>query len=167
MRGWVRLHILGALIGFIIASFLSDAIGRKRTFIISAIGSMALVLIYVLAPISNAAMLWLGFPLGIVLYMMWPPMGPFMTELFPTEVRGTAQGFCYNAGRGIGALFPALVGFLATQLSLAGAIALFSFVAYCIMISALLMLPETRGRRLEDIEVREPHRETPRPAPSG
>jgi len=156
---YLLLHILGALIGFIIASFLSDAIGRKKTFIVSAVGSMILVLVYVLAPISNAAMLWLGFPLGIVLYMMWPPMGPFMTELFPTEVRGTAQGVCYNAGRGIGALFPALVGFLAGQLSLAGAIALFSFVAYYVMIGALLMLPETRGRRLEDIELQGPQRD--------
>ncbi|MGE0222868.1 MAG: MFS transporter [Acetobacteraceae bacterium] len=151
---YLLLHILGALVGFIIASFLSDSIGRKNTFIISAVGSMILVLTYLLAPISNEAMLWLGFPLGVVLYMMWPPMGPFMTELFPTEVRGTAQGFCYNAGRGIGALFPALVGFLANQLSLAGAIALFAFLAYCIMIGALLVLPETRGRRLHEMEVR-------------
>ena len=153
---YLLLHILGAFIGFVLASFLSDAIGRKKTFVISAVGSMILVLIYLLAPISNAAMLWLGFPLGIVLYMMWPPMGPFMTELFPTEVRGAAQGFCYNAGRGIGALFPALVGFLAGQLSLAGAIALFSIIAYCVMIGTLLMLPETRGRALVNVELREP-----------
>jgi len=33
-------------------------------------------------------------------------MGPFMTELFPTAVRGDAQGFCYNSGRAIGVLLP-------------------------------------------------------------
>ena len=48
--------------------------------------------------------------------MMFSPMGSFMTELYPTAVRGVGQGFCYNAGRGIGALFPAAVGFLAGQL---------------------------------------------------
>ena len=31
--------------------------------------------------------------------MKFPPMGPFMTELYPTEIRGTGQAFCYNAGR--------------------------------------------------------------------
>ena len=79
---------------------------------------------------------------------MFSPMGSFMTELYPTAVRGAGQGFCYNAGRGIGALFPALVGFLATRLGLAVAIAIFSLAAYGIMIVALLLLPETRGRSL-------------------
>ncbi|HSU05360.1 MAG TPA: MFS transporter [Acetobacteraceae bacterium] len=149
---YLILHIFGALLGFIIASFLSDAIGRKPTFLISVLASVVMVGIYMLAPLSNAALLWLGFPLGIVLYMMWPPMGPFMTELFPTEVRGNAQGFCYNAGRGIGALFPMLVGFLAATLGLAAAIVIFAFIAYGLMIVALLMLPETHGRRLDSVD---------------
>ncbi len=153
--GYLMLHILGALFGFITGAFLADSIGRKATFLISAIGSIVLTLVYVLAPISNEAMLWLGLPLGFILYMMWPPMGPFMTELFPTEVRGTAQGFCYNAGRGIGALFPALVGFLANQMSLAIAIAVFAFIAYMLMVIALTMLPETHGRALEGLETDE------------
>lgn len=54
---------------------------------------------------------------------MFSPMGSFVTELYPTAARGVGQGFCYNAGRGIGALFPALVGFLATQWDLTVAIA--------------------------------------------
>jgi hypothetical protein len=31
-------------------------------------------------------------------------MGPFLTELFPTRMRGSGQGFSYNFGRGIAAL---------------------------------------------------------------
>jgi hypothetical protein len=79
---------------------------------------------------------------------MFSAMGPFMTELYPTEVRGAGQGFCYNSGRAIGALFPALVGFLSGQLGLGGAILLFAVVAYGLMLLALTMLPETRGRSL-------------------
>ena len=39
-----------------------------------------------------------------------------MTELFPTAVRGTAQGFCYNASRAIGSFLPTTVGFLSQPL---------------------------------------------------
>jgi hypothetical protein len=93
-----------------------------------------------------------GFGLGYVSLMMFSPMGPFMTELYPTAVRGVGQGFCYNAGRGIGALFPAAVGFLAGQFGLGLAIAVFSLGAYGVMIVALLLLPETRGRSLASLE---------------
>jgi len=93
-----------------------------------------------------------GFLLGYVSLMMFSPMGTFMTELYPTAVRGVGQGFCYNAGRGIGALFPAAVGFLAGRLGLGLAIAIFSLGAYGVMIVALLLLPETRGRSLASLE---------------
>jgi sugar phosphate permease len=145
---YLLVHILGAFFGFVAGAYLSDAIGRKPTFMISAVGSLVLVLVYILAPISNDMILLVGFPLGFIIYMMFSPMGSFMTELFPTQVRGTAQGFCYNAGRGLGALFPALVGFLAAQMTLGPAIALFCFIAYTLMIIGLLLLPEPRGRSL-------------------
>jgi sugar phosphate permease len=88
----------------------------------------------------------------MILVYMFPPMGPFMTELYPTAVRGTGQGFCYNAGRGIGAVFPALIGFLSDHMSLAGAIGVFSAIAFGIMILMLMMLPETRGRSLAELD---------------
>jgi MFS family permease len=149
---FLLLHITGALIGFIWGSYLSDQIGRKATFMVSAAGSFAMILVYMFAPLDNVSLLLMGFPLGIILYIKFPPMGPFMTELYPTEVRGTGQGFCYNAGRGIGAVFPALIGFLSEHMSLAGAIGLFSAIAFGIMIVMLLMLPETRGRRLAELD---------------
>ena len=77
-----------------------------------------------------------------------------MTELFPSAVRGTGQGFCYNAGRGIGALFPALVGWLTLRLGLGGAIVVFALFAYGLMLAGLVLLPETRGRSLESLDAR-------------
>ncbi|HET6605826.1 MAG TPA: MFS transporter [Rhodopila sp.] len=144
--------ILGAFFGFLSGAYLSDAIGRKSTFMVSAIGSVVLMLVYLFAPLSNSMILPVGFLLGYINLMMFSPMGPFMTELYPTAVRGVGQGFCYNAGRGIGAIFPALVGFLASTWGLAAAIAIFTFVGLALMIIALLMLPETRGRSLESLE---------------
>ena len=145
---YLLIHILGAFIGFIVGAYLADRIGRKRTFIVSAVGSVMCLIVYLAAPISDGWMLVLGAPLGFILYMMFSAMGPFMTELYPTEVRGAGQGFCYNSGRAIGALFPALVGFLSGKMGLGGAILLFAVLAYGLMLLALTMLPETRGRSL-------------------
>lgn len=144
--------ILGAFFGFVSGAYLADGIGRKPTFIVSAIGSVALTIVYLFAPLSNDWILLVGFLLGYVSLIMFSPMGTFMTELYPTSVRGVGQGFCYNAGRGIGALFPALVGFLSGRLGLGAAIAIFSLAAYGIMIVALILLPETRGRSLQSLE---------------
>jgi MFS family permease len=151
---YLMVLILGAFFGFLSGAYLADAIGRKATFLVSAIGSVVLMVVYLFAPLSNELILPVGFLLGYINLMMFSPMGPFMTELFPTAVRGVGQGFCYNAGRGIGAVFPALVGILATRLGLAAAIATFTLGGLTLMILALLMLPETKGRSLAGLERR-------------
>jgi sugar phosphate permease len=150
--GFLLVQILGALLGFLLGTYLSDAIGRRWTFLWSAIGSFVMILIYMFVPMGNTALLIVGIPLFIVFLMKFPPMGPFMTELFPTEVRGTAQGFCYNAGRAIGSLAPTLVGYVSEGLPLGTTIALFSAFCSALMIIMLMMLPETRGRSLADLE---------------
>jgi MFS family permease len=143
--------ILGAFFGFLSGALLADAIGRRNTFFVSVLGSVVMTLIYMLAPLSNAVIMPVGFVLGYINLMMFSPMGSYMTELFPTEVRGVGQGFCYNAGRGIGAIFPALVGWLAGAYGLGNAIVIFSGIGFAVMIVALCLLPETKGRSLESI----------------
>ena len=73
--------------------------------------------------------------------------GSYLSELFPTHARGTGGGFCYNVGRGVGALFPGIIGFLAAAIGLGGAIA-FGVFGYVLAICALAFLPETAGRDL-------------------
>ena len=103
---------------------------------------------YTYLPISNSVMLLLGFPLGFFASGVFSPIGAFFTELFPNGVRGSGQGFSYNVGRAIGALFPTLVGYLSTRMGLGHAISAFAVIAYLTMASATLLLPETLGREL-------------------
>ena len=147
--GFLFVFIVGSFCGLVAGAYLSDAIGRKATLMISTIGAAMIIVLYMLLPIGNTAMLLLSFPLGFFAITMFSPMGPYLTELYPTHIRGTGQGFCYNIGRGVGAVFPALVGFLSSVMPLGQAIAIFSFGAYSLVIVALLMLPETAGRSLE------------------
>ena len=93
-------------------------------------------------------MLVLGFPLGFFASGVFSGMGAFFTELFPTRLRGSGQGFAYNFGRGIGALFPSLVGYLSVTMPLGQAIGIFAAAAYAVLFAAVLLLPETKGREL-------------------
>jgi hypothetical protein len=51
-----------------------------------------MVLVYLCVPIGDAGLLLLGIPLNASILMKFAPMGPFMTELYPTDIRGTGQG---------------------------------------------------------------------------
>jgi MFS family permease len=146
--GYLAVVIIGSLIGYLFAAYLVDRIGRRSTFFLFAISSACIAAAYTLMPISNAAMLVLGFPLGFFVSGNFSGVGAFFTELFPSRVRGSGQGFCYNFGRGVGALFPALVGFLSKQMGLGVAIGTFAVTAFLVVVLAVALLPETRGKEL-------------------
>jgi MFS family permease len=131
------------------SAMLTDKIGRKNNFILFALGAMMIALAYTHLPVTDSIMLILGFPLGFFTSGIFSGMGAFLTELFPTRVRGSGQGFCYNVGRAIGALFPFLIGMVSQRMSLGHAIGVFAATAYAVLILAALTLPETRGKQLE------------------
>ncbi|GKT23062.1 MFS transporter [Acidovorax sp. SUPP3334] len=140
--------IVGSFVGYLASAWLSDVIGRRRCFILFAAAGMALVLAYTQIPITDAWMLVLGFPLGFFLSGIFSGMGAFLSELFPSDVRGSGQGFCYNFGRAIGAICPALVGTLSNTMPLGQTIGWISAICYGLVIIAALALPETVGREL-------------------
>lgn len=146
--GYLFVVIAGSFIGYLISATLTDRIGRRRTLLGFAVCSLATVWLYMALPLGNTVMLALGFPLGFFASGVFSPLGSFFTELFPTRLRGSGQGFSYNLGRGIGALFPTLVGILSAHTSLGFAIAIFSASAYLLMILGVCLLPETSGKDL-------------------
>ena len=147
--GYLAMVIVGSYIGYVVSAYLSDLLGRKKNFILFAVGSFIIVLLYTQMPVSDGVMLWLGFPLGFFASGIFSGMGAFLTELFPTRVRGSGQGFCYNVGKVIAALFPLLIGLLGEKIPLGLGIGVFSAVSYGVVIVAALSLPETRGKQLQ------------------
>jgi MFS family permease len=148
--GYLLVIIAGSFLGYITAAWMADKAGRRITLIVFAVFSFITVMLYTVMPISDTATLILGFPLGFFSSGSFSPMGSFFTELFPTHLRGSGQGFAYNLGRGVGALFPTLVGYFSGRMLLGRAIAVFAVAAYLIMILSALLLPETRGIELEE-----------------
>ena len=146
--GYLATLIIGSFVGYLVGAWLADRIGRRNLFLIFSLGAIAVILIYTQLPLTNEVLWLLGFPLGFFASGYFSGVGAFLTELYPTRLRGSGQGFCYNFGRGIGALFPFLVGALSNTTSLANAIAIFAVAAYGVFFLAAFALQETRGRIL-------------------
>ncbi|MBV9270779.1 MAG: MFS transporter, partial [Candidatus Eremiobacteraeota bacterium] len=75
--------------------------------------------------------------------------GPYLSELFPNDVRGAAQGFCYNTGRGIAGFAPFIVGYLAVGHPIGNAMMTVAIMAYSVAIISVSLLPETNGIRFQ------------------
>jgi MFS family permease len=138
----------GSFTGYLTSAWFSDAVGRRRGFMVFALGGMLLISTYTHLAASDAVMLLLGFPLGFFISGIFSGTGALLTELFPDAVRGSGQGFCYNIGRALGAVCPALIGAASGRGSLGAAIAGVTVAAYVLVIAAAWALPETRGRVL-------------------
>jgi MFS family permease len=150
--GYLFIVIAGAFGGYLCAGFVHDRLGRKKTFaLFSALAGASLVLYFAVPSGSNTALLVVGFPLGFFSSGCFSGFGSYLAELFPTRLRGTGEGFCYNVGRGLGALFPGVIGFLAHAIGLGGAVA-FGVFGYVLAMAALTLLPETHGRELSALE---------------
>ena len=69
------------------------------------------------------------------------------------ERKGTLERLVRKAqgGRGVGALFPSVIGFLSATMPLGRAIGIFAASAYALLFVAAVLLPETRGRELAAI----------------
>ncbi|MEB0080034.1 MFS transporter [Pseudomonas sp. CCI3.2] len=151
---------IGATIGYLAYGYLAEAIGRRLSFAIFFAGMAIMVPVFAysatLMPLTDGKLLFttqnvitlgslaalLGFFTGY-----FSGFGSWYSELFPTSIRSTASGFCFNFGR-VGAiagiklvpiLIP-LVGFTAT-ISLAS-------VSYAIAAVLVFTLQETKGAQL-------------------
>jgi MFS family permease len=141
--GYLMMMILGSLAGYLVSAWLADAVGRRRSFMLFACCGAVLIGLYTHMPVSGG-MLLIGFPLGFFTLGIFSGMGACFAELFPGEVRGSGQGFCYSTGRAIGAACPALIG--AWHVPLAQSIGVMTVGAYALVVVAAWALPETRGR---------------------
>ena len=74
----------------------------------------------------------------------------YLPELFPTRVRATGQGFCWNFARAVTAIGPLTAGLLVGALGSLPAAAAVTCVFFLLGIGAIYFGPETRGMPLAD-----------------
>jgi MFS family permease len=149
---YVLINSAGGFFGFMVNAWIGDRFGRRTTFRLFGLGFAAAILIYLFAPLADGvALAAAGMLVGFFQFGIYGSFGPFLTELFPTEVRGAGQAFAYNSGRASSFIFIQGVALLAPHLHLTGAVAVMAFAAVACAIIATFLLPETAGRDLEAI----------------
>ncbi|RZF28617.1 MFS transporter [Paraburkholderia sp. UYCP14C] len=155
--GYLAVVIVAFFCGCLVSAQLLDRIGRRKTILTFAICCVITVIAYLFLPLGNTAMLFFGFPLGFFAAGIPASMGALFNELYPRGMRGTGVGFCYNFGRVVSAGFPVLVGHMSATMSLGTAIGIDAGLAYSIVVLSVLMLPETRGRTLDEATLEPEH----------
>lgn len=144
---------IGGLLGTLLTIPAAKRLGRRQMFGIyyTACGAAILATFGLdLAPEQRLAMYFL---IGLSVFGVMSAFTYYLPELFPTRLRGTGSGFCYNSGRVLAAAGPILVGSISAQgaNSLGSAISALFYVGF-VPLLGLLLLPwaiETRGRTLD------------------
>jgi MFS family permease len=144
---WIIPINIGAFIGCNTFGLISDRFGRKPVFFAYLVIMAVLVWFFGHAK-DLATVLVLGPFIGFFGTGFYSGFGAIFSELFPTRARGTAQGFCYNFGRGVSAVAPPLVGYVAGIYGYGLSLITVSVFAVAAAI-VVLTLPETKGKQLE------------------
>lgn len=138
--------------GFISLGFLADAIGRKPVTMLFYLMCLILTpVVYLWAHSVDSLWAWIGvfgfFTLGI---WAWAPV--WLSELFPTRMRGTAIAFCFNAPRLVACIGPLIAGTLIVSLGGYGPAATIISLFFIVGFLVAPFLPETNGRPLPEID---------------
>jgi MFS family permease len=131
---------LGMFVGYNVFGLIADRIGRRPAIIISLLGVGVTLPLYAMT--SNVtALMWFG-PLFAFFAAFVGLFGSYIGELFPTRVRTTGAGFCFNVGRGVSAFAPLALGALAAVIGLSGGLLICAgfFVAAALV---TFLLPRT------------------------
>ena len=143
------LQDVGSFFGMVTFTLVASFVSRRLAFLGAMLLSMV-VTMFVFTSLSSASdAYWMLPMMGFAQLAVFAGYSIYFPELFPTRLRGTGVGFCYNTVRYLAAPAPILLGYLATQMSFRQAAVTMSSV-YLIGMVALIWAPETKGQPLPE-----------------
>jgi MFS family permease len=144
---WLVLMGVGKWLGYVLFGYFADTAGRKKAYIGYLVAAAVLVPAFASAT-TPTLLLALGTLVAFFGTGYFSGFGAIASELFPTEIRGTAMGLSYNLGRAVSAAAPFLVGALALRYGLGFAFGITSG-AFLLAAALATLLPETKGKALD------------------
>ncbi len=157
-QDWIKLVTYcfnwGGLLGTLLTIPLAKHLGRRTMYVLYFAGSAAALLTTFGLDLASETRLYLFFFIGLTVFGIFGSFTFYLPELFPTRLRSTGSGFCYNIGRVITAGGVFIVGMV--QQSARGDPEVFLRTLFMIgfvpIVGLLLMrwVIETRGQRMPD-----------------
>lgn len=153
-REWTQVWLsLGAIVGTILAALAGDWLGRRVTFFLLCVLSLASAeFLYLCNSSFDALFLASCFVAGgcTASFYGWLPL--YLPELFPTRMRATGQGFSFNFGRILAAVGSLQAGVLQDQVfggefPKAGMV---MSLIYILGLGVIWLAPETKGQPLPE-----------------
>jgi MFS family permease len=144
MSAFVIVNNVGMWFGYVTFGVVSDVVGRKRSYVVYLLLAAVCVLAY-----TSTKTPWVLLVLGPITSFFatgyFSGFGAVTSELYPTAVRATAQGFTYNIGRLASAAAPAIAGSVAKSSGYPAALSL-AAAAFVLAAGFWIFIPETKGR---------------------
>lgn len=150
VRGWgTAFQDVGSFLGMLTFTMVAAFLSRRLAFLLALLLSMV-VTMFVFRSLNSASdAYWMLPMMGFAQLAVFAGYSIYFPELFPTRLRGTGVGFCYNTVRYLAAPAPTLMGYLASLMSFRSAAVLMSTI-YLVGVVALIWAPETKGKPLPE-----------------
>jgi MFS family permease len=147
---------LGALLGMFAFTFVAAYFSRRLAFFLTFVLCFVITIFVFWSLDSPTDAYWMLPLLGFAQLAVFGGYSIYFPELYPTRLRGTGVGFCYNTVRYLMAIFPAMLMYLKASFMEMGfsepirtAAVLMSFI-YLLGIVALIWAPETKDQPLPE-----------------
>jgi MFS family permease len=150
VRAWgTALQDVGSFLGMLAFTAVASLVSRRLAFLCAFLLGL-LTTAYVFNSLQTAAdAYWMLPMMGFAQLALFAGYSIYFPELFPTRLRGTGVGFCYNTVRYLAAPAPILLGYLSSVMSFRTAAVTMAGV-YAVGMIALLWAPETKGQPLPE-----------------
>lgn len=145
------IETIGGGLGLLAFGPICVRLGRRRTFALWHVGAFIIVPISCFLPATYGQLLSLLPLFGFLTFGMHAGYAIYFPELFPTHLRATGTGFCFNGGRIMAASTLLISGWLKSLpgMDLRLAISLLALL-YPLGLAIIWFLPETRGQTLPE-----------------
>jgi MFS family permease len=150
------LQDVGAFFGISAFTIVAARIGRRPSFVFFFLLAMAATIMTFGWLHQPSDIFWMIPVLGFCNLSIFGGYSIYLPELYPTRLRSTGVGFCYNVGRIVAALGPFTLVYLNSAFANAGYATPFRYAAitlssiYLMGIVAVIFAPETKGQPLPE-----------------